>query len=75
MAGSIIGGIVSLAVVAIVFAQVLMPVIVTGVNTTYNISGTVYTTNASALSLWNTGQVISVVGFIFVLLAVFGIAV
>jgi hypothetical protein len=75
MAGSIIGGIVSLAVVAIVFAQVLMPVLVTGYNTTYNISGTIYTSQASAVSLWTTSQVISVVGFIFVLLAVFGIAV
>jgi hypothetical protein len=66
MAGSIIGGIVSLAVVAIVFAQVLMPTLVTTNTTAWQ---------ASATSLWGTSQIISVVGFIFVLLAVFGIAV
>ena len=66
MAGSLIGGIVSLTVVAIVFAQVLMPTLVTTNTTTWN---------SSASSLWGTSQIISVVGFIFVLLAVFGIAV
>jgi len=66
MAGSIIGGVVSLTVVAIVFAQVLMPTLVTTNTTTWN---------TSAGSLWGTSQIISVVGFIFVLLAVFGIAV
>jgi hypothetical protein len=75
MAGSIIGGIVSLAVVAIVFAQVLMPILVTGLNATYTTSAGVFTTNASAVTLWSTSQIISVVGFIFVLLAVFGVAV
>jgi hypothetical protein len=45
---------VSMAVVAIVFAQVLMPTLVTGVNTTYNVSGQVYTTSSSALSFLHT---------------------
>ena len=56
----------SLTVVAIVFAQVLMPTLVTT-----NVTGW----QPSASSLWGTSQIISVVGFIFVLLAVFGIAV
>ena len=61
---SLIGGIVGLTVVAIVFAQVLMPTLVTTNTTSWN---------TSAASLWSTGQIISVVGFIFVLLMVFGI--
>jgi hypothetical protein len=66
MAGSMIGGIISLAVVAIIFAQVLLPTLVTTNTTTWN---------SSAGSLWGTSQIISIVGFIFVLLAVFGVAV
>ena len=61
---SLIGGIVGLTVVAIVFAQVLMPTLVTTNTTAWN---------SSAASLWGTSQIISVVGFIFVLLMVFGI--
>lgn len=63
--GSIIGGIVSLTVVAIVFSNVLMPTL-TATNTTG--------WQSSATSLWNTSQIIAVVGWIFVLLAVFGIS-
>lgn len=64
--GSLIGGIVSLTVIAIVFSQVLMPTLVNTNTTGWN---------SSASSLWGTSQIISVVGWIFVLLAVFGIAV
>lgn len=79
MAGSIIGGVVSLAVVAIVFSQVLMPQLVSGIttyNTTFNSTvNNVWATNTGAVSLWSTSQIIAVVGFLFVLLAVFGVAV
>lgn len=61
---SVIAGIVSLTVTAIVFAQVLMPTLV-GTNTTG--------WQSSAGSLWGTSQIIAVVGFIVLLLTVFGI--
>jgi hypothetical protein len=61
---NIVAGIVSLTVVAIVFANVLMPTLVTTNTTTWQ---------SSATSLWGTSQIIAVVGFIFILLAVFGI--
>lgn len=61
---SVISGIVSLTVTAIVFAQVLMPTLV---NT--NVTGW----NSSASSLYGTSQIIAVVGFIVLLLTVFGI--
>ena len=63
--GSIIGGIVSLTVVAIVFSNVLMPTLVSANTTGWQ---------SSASSLFNTSQIIAVVGWIFVLLAVFGIS-
>ena len=61
---SVIAGIVSLTVTAIVFAQVLMPTLVTTNTTTWQ---------SSAASLWGTSQIIAVVGFIVLLLTVFGI--
>ena len=77
---TVINGIVSLTVTAIVFAQVLMPTLVTGINSTYctayNATGScvsLYTTDSSALSLWSTTQVIAVVGFVLLILAVYGI--
>lgn len=70
---SVIHGVVGLTVTAIVFSQVLMPTLATGLNSTFNISGAEYTTNASAFSLWGTSQIIAVVGFIVLLLGVFGI--
>lgn len=64
MASGLLGGIIALTVTAILFANVLMPTIV-GTNTTG--------WQSSASSLWSTSQIISVVGFIFILMAVFGI--
>ena len=61
---TVINGIVTLTVTAIIFAQVLIPTLVDTNTTTWN---------ASAASLWGTGQIISVVGFIVLLLGVFGI--
>lgn len=61
---SVIAGIVSLTVTAIVFAQVLMPTLVTTNTTSWQ---------TSAGSLWGTSQIIAVVGFIVLLLTVFGI--
>lgn len=61
---SVISGIVSLTVTAIVFAQVLMPTLVNTNTTGWN---------SSASSLYGTSQIIAVVGFIVLLLTVFGI--
>jgi hypothetical protein len=61
---NIVAGIVSVTVFAIVFANVLMTTLVTTNTTTWQ---------SSATSLWGTSQIIAVVGFIFILLAVFGI--
>ena len=61
---TVINGIVSLTVTAIVFAQVLLPTLVTTNTTAWQ---------SSAASLWNTSQIISVVGFILLILGVFGI--
>lgn len=61
---SVIHGVVGLTVTAIVFAQVLLPTLVTTNTTAWN---------SSAASLWGTSQIISVVGFIVLLLGVFGI--
>jgi hypothetical protein len=61
---SVISGIVSLTVTAIVFAQVLMPTLVNTNTTGWN---------TSASSLYGTSQIIAVVGFIVLLLTVFGI--
>ena len=64
MAAGLLGGIIALTVTAILFANVLMPTIVNTNTTGWQ---------SSATSLWGTSQIISVVGFIFVLMAVFGI--
>lgn len=61
---TVINGIVSLTVTAIVFAQVLMPTLVTTNTTGWN---------TSASNLWGTTQIITVVGFVILILSVFGI--
>lgn len=64
MATGLLGGIIALTVTAILFANVLMPTIVDTNTSTWN---------TSAASLWGTNQIILVVGFLFVVMAVFGI--
>ena len=61
---TVINGIVSLTVTAIVFAQVLMPTLVNTNTTGWN---------TSASNLWSTTQIISVVGFVILILSIFGI--
>ena len=82
MAGSLVASIVTLTVTALVFSQTLMPQLVNGVNASFYLyanstggAGTTYTTNAAAFSLWGTSQILAVVGFLFIVLAVFGIAI
>jgi hypothetical protein len=62
--GKIIGGIISLGITFYLFANVLMPTLVTTNTTTWQ---------SSATSLLGTSQIIAVAGFIFIILAVFGI--
>jgi len=63
---SLIGGIMSLTIVIIVFANVLMPTIH---------DTNVDTWSASEVSLWDTTGLIAVVGILFVIMSVFGVSV
>ena len=60
-----VAGVISLAIVAIVIAQVLINTLVTTNTTGWN---------SSASSLWGTSQLIVVAGFLFVILGVFGLS-
>lgn len=61
---NMVAGIISLAIVSIVLAQVLMSTLVSTNTTTWA---------TSAASLWSTTQIIVVAGFLFVILGVFGL--
>jgi hypothetical protein len=61
---NMVAGVISLAIVAIVIAQVLINTLVTTNTTTWD---------TSAKSLWTTSQLIVVAGFLFVILGVFGL--
>lgn len=61
---SVIGGIISLTIVIIVFSNVLMPTIKETNTTSWS---------NSEVSLWGTVGLISVVGIVFLMLAVFGV--
>ena len=65
---SIIGGIISITIAAIVMANVLVPTI-----KSMNTTGLSPATSQAFSGLWSTTAVIIVVGFVFVILAVFGI--
>jgi hypothetical protein len=62
---NMVAGVISLAIVAIVIAQVLINTLVTT-----NTSGW----STSSASLWSTSQLIVVAGFLFVILGVFGLS-
>ena len=62
---NMVAGVISLAIVAIVIAQVLINTLVTTNTTEWD---------ASAKSLWGTSQLIVVAGFLFVILGVFGLS-
>lgn len=62
---NLVAGIISVAIVAIITAQVLMSTLVTTNTTAWN---------TSASSLWSTSQIIVVAGFLFVILGVFGLS-
>ena len=62
---NLVAGIISLAIVTIVLAQVLMSTLVSTNTATWD---------TSAASLWDTTQIIVVAGFLFVILGVFGLS-
>lgn len=62
---NMVAGVISLAIVAIVIAQVLISTLVTTNTTTWA---------TSASSLWSTSQIVVVAGFLFVILGVFGLS-
>jgi hypothetical protein len=62
---NMVAGIISLSIVAIVLSQVLLDTLVTT-----NTDGW----DTSAGSLWDTTQIITVAGFLFVILGVFGLS-
>lgn len=62
---NMVAGVISLAIVAIVIAQVLISTLVTTNTTTWA---------TSAASLWSTSQIVVVAGFLFVILGVFGLS-
>ena len=62
---NMVAGIISLAIVAIVLAQVLMSTLVTTNTSSWT---------TSAASLWGTSQIIVIAGFLFVILGVFGLS-
>lgn len=62
---NMVAGVISLAIVAIVIAQVLISTLVTTNTSTWA---------TSAASLWSTSQIVVVAGFLFVILGVFGLS-
>lgn len=62
---NMVAGVISLAIVAIVIAQVLINTLVTTNTTSWD---------TSAKNLWSTSQLIVVAGFLFVILGVFGLS-
>ena len=62
---NMVAGVISLAIVAIVIAQVLISTLVTTNTSSWA---------TSAASLWSTSQIVVVAGFLFVILGVFGLS-